>query len=130
MMPTTTANRAGGLKMKPNQAASGFTLIEVLLLLVVVGFLLGVALPNSIRAQKEANAHHCRANLEDIQYAIQLWVSTGSVGPGEKVTFEKILEHLDRGRVNCPSGGDYNLSAVGEKPSCTIEGHSLMREEE
>ena len=96
----------------------------------IVGLLLGVALPNSLRAQKKANAHHCRANLEDIQYAIQKWVSTESVGPGEKVTFKKILEHLDRGRVNCPSGGEYNLSTVGENPSCTIKGHSLMREEE
>ena len=123
-------NSSSGLKKKTVHATSGFTLVEVLLLLAVVGLLLGVALPNSLRAQKKANAHHCRANLEDIQYAIQLWVSTGSVVPGEKVTFEKILEHLDRGRVNCPSGGEYNLSAVGKKPSCTIEGHSLMREEE
>jgi len=116
--------------MKKVYSTSGFTLVEVLLLLAIVGLLLGVALPNSLRAHKKANAHHCRANLEDIQYAIQSWVSTDSVGPGEKVTFEAIRKYLDRGGISCPSGGHYIFSAVREEPSCTVEGHSLRKEEE
>ena len=114
--------------MKTVRVTSGFTLVEVLLLLVLVGLLLGVALPNSLRAQKKADAHHCRVNLEDIQYAIQEWDSTGSIGPGKKVTIEIIREYLDEGEVSCPSGGQYILSTVREKPSCTVEGHSLERE--
>ena len=116
--------------MKKVRATSSFTLVEVLLLLAIVGLLLGVALPNSLRAQKKANAHHCRANLEDIQYAIQKWVSTGSVGPEEKVTFEAIRKYLDKVEISCPSGGQYIFSAVGDKPSCTVEGHFLRKEEE
>jgi len=116
--------------MKTVRVTSGFTLVEVLLLLAIVGLLLGVALPNSLRAQNKADAHHCRANLEDIQYAIQSWISTESIGPGEKVTIEIIREYLDEGEVSCPSGGRYILSTVREKPSCTVEGHSLEKEEE
>ena len=116
--------------MKTVRATSSFTLVEVLLLLAIVGFLLGVALPNSLRAQKKANAHHCRANLEDIQYAIQEWISTESIGQEEKVTLGLILKYLDEGDVSCPSGGRYILSSVRERPSCTVEGHSLEKEEE
>ena len=115
--------------MKTVRATSSFTLVEVLLLLAIVGLLLGVALPNSLRAQKKADAHHCRANLEDIQYAIQDWVSTESIGPGENVTLELIRKYLDEREVSCPSGGRYILSTVREKPSCTVEGHSLEKEE-
>ncbi len=116
--------------MKTVYSTLGFTLVEVLLLLAIVGLLLGVALPNSLRAQKKANAHHCRANLEDIQYAIQSWVSTESIGPEEKVTFEVIWKYLDRGEISCPSGGQYIFSAVSDKPSCTVKGHFLRKEEE
>ena len=123
-------NRASGLEMKTVRATSSFTLVEVLLLLAIVGLLLGVALPNSLRAQKKANAHHCRANLEDIQYAIQSWVSTESIGPEEKVTFEAIGKYLDRGEISCPSGGLYIFPAVSDKPSCTVKGHFLRKEEE
>ena len=123
-------NRASVLEMKTDCSTSGFTLVEVLLLLAIVGLLLGVALPNSLKAREDADAHHCRANLEDIQYAIQSWVSTESIGPEGKVTIEIIQEYLDEREVSCPSGGKYILSAVREKPSCTVEGHSLEKEGE
>lgn len=116
------------MEMKTVRATSSFTLVEVLLLLAIVGLLLGVALPNSFKARKNADAHHCRANLEDIQYAIQEWVSTESIGPEENVTLELIRKYLDEGEVSCPSGGRYILSTVRERPSCTVEGHSLERE--
>jgi type II secretory pathway pseudopilin PulG len=116
--------------MKTVRATSSFTLVEVLLLFALVGLLLGVALPNSLRARKNADAHHCRANLEDIQYAIQSWVSTEDIGPEEKVTFEAIRKYLDRGEISCPSGGQYIFSAVRDTPSCTVKGHSLAKEEE
>jgi type II secretory pathway pseudopilin PulG len=109
--------------MKTDRTTSGFTLVEVLLLITLVGLLLTVALPNSLRAHKNSDAHHCRANLEDIQSTIGAWDSNESIE-------QKIRKYLDKGEVRCPSGGRYILVGAGQEPTCAVEGHSLVREGE
>ena len=113
--------------VKTVSATSGFSLVEVLLVIAVIGLLLGIALPNQLRAAKEANGFHCRAHLEDIQSAIQKW-STEHDGqnPDAKVTLEDLKSYLPRGLVQCPSGGHYTLTTASEAPRCSVDGHALI----
>ena len=117
----------GGSMVKRLPATSGFSLVEVLLIIVVIGLLLGIALPNQLRAAKEANGFHCRANLEDIKSAIQKW-STEHDGqnPDGKVTLENIKSFLARENIQCPSGGHYTVTTASEAPKCSVDGHALI----
>ena len=113
--------------VKTVPATSGFSLVEVLLIIAVIGFLLGVAMPNQLRAQKKADGYHCRANLEDIQFAIQKWsAENGGQDPDAKLTWEDIKSYLARGKAQCPSGGHYTLTTAGEAPKCSVDGHALV----
>ena len=117
----------GGSMLKRLPATSGFSLVEVLLIIVVIGFLLGVALPNQLRAAKEAKGFHCRSNLEDIQSAIQEWADeNGGQNSAAKVTLEDIKSYLARGKIQCPSGGQYILTTTDEAPKCSVDGHALL----
>ena len=50
----------------------GFTLVELLVVLVIIGVLIGLILPNALTAIKQANTKECASNLRSIDTAIQL----------------------------------------------------------
>ena len=99
---------------------SGISLVEVLVLVAVIGLIIGVAIPNSVRAQAKENNHHCRANLEHIFISI----IRSEKPEGTPVTSEWLTQILDK--RSCPSGGEYRLGKVGEQPTCTHKGHGML----
>ncbi len=53
----------------------GFTLVEMLIVLVVIGIILAVVLPNALRAIEQANVRDTAATLRSIDTAINLCYS-------------------------------------------------------
>lgn len=54
----------------------GFTLVELLVVLVVIGILVGLILPNALRAIDQANRREAASTLKAIDTAVQLCYST------------------------------------------------------
>ena len=79
--------------------------------------------------RKEAQITGCKANLRSIQSAIMQ--HSLSKADDHEVTMDDIKNYLHEGTIpQCPSGGEYEVTTVGEEPYCTIEGHTLYEEEE
>jgi len=53
----------------------GFTLVELLVVLVVIGILVALILPNTLAAIRQANNKECASNLRSIDTAIQMCYS-------------------------------------------------------
>lgn len=53
----------------------GFTLVEMLIVLVVIGIILAVVLPNALRAIEQANVRDTAATLRSIDTAVNLCYS-------------------------------------------------------
>ena len=104
----------------------GFTLFEVILLLAVFGLLIGVAVPNKIRADQKADVNRCRANLENLEFSIRKWAAKKELKEGSPVTLQDIQSFLGKELPRCPLGGEYVLGSVGEPPRCSTEGHDLF----
>ncbi len=90
----------------------GFTLIELLVVLIIIGVLIGLILPNTLKAIKQANNKECASNLRSIDTALQLcytekrdWSQCGDVAA--LVTGR----YLDVAPV-CPFGVAYAVSTV------------------
>ncbi len=58
-----------------NRFRKGFTLVELLVVLVVIGVLIGLILPNTLKAIKQANNRECASNIRSIETALQLCYS-------------------------------------------------------
>jgi len=56
---------------KEGHVKKGFTLIEILVVLVVIGILVAAILPNALKAIEQANERSTASNLRNIDAAIQ-----------------------------------------------------------
>ena len=106
--------------------SSLFTLIFTVLTVVLVI----AAIPNIKEAHKEAQINACRSNLRTIEFAIQQWALEKRKRDDSEVSLEDLESYMKDGIPRCPSGGEYTLGTVEEKPTCNVGGHTIIPEEE
>jgi prepilin-type N-terminal cleavage/methylation domain-containing protein len=109
------------MKIKASRAG-GFTLVEIMIVIAIIGLLAGIAVPNFIKARTVAQANTCINHLRQIDAAIQEWALETKKAEGQLVNYSDISSHL-KGSVVCPADGlsfsdSYAITTVSNKPSC------------
>ncbi|MDB6052787.1 MAG: type secretion system protein, partial [Verrucomicrobiales bacterium] len=103
---------------------SGFTLVEIMIVVAIIGLLAAIAIPNFVRARTKAQQNACINNLRQIDGAIQQWALENKKGTNAAVTHSDITGFL-KTPPTCPAGGtsfaaDYTLSTVAATPLCAV----------
>ena len=102
---------------------TGFTLVEIMIVVAIIGMLAAIAIPNFAKARMTAQMNACISNLRMIDSAIQEWATEQKKGDTASVTFQDISVYM-KNQVVCPAGGtsfadSYAITTVSEKPKCT-----------
>jgi prepilin-type N-terminal cleavage/methylation domain-containing protein len=117
------------MKMTTNRT-NGFTLVEIMIVVAIIGLLAALAVPSYVRYRLSSRKNTCIANLRQIENAKQVWANEGNKNGGSLASSSDLYgpDKYLRIKPTCPSGGQYSIEIVDEKPKCTygaIEGHAL-----
>lgn len=111
---------------------AGFTLVEIMIVILIIGILLAVALPTWLSARDSSRAKACIENLNHIDSAKNQYIMSNSLGTFADETDvvngpEPLVPTYIRATPLCPGGGTYHTGDYTTLPSCTLaaEGHSL-----
>lgn len=108
--------------MLRSPAKRGFTLVEVMIVVLIIGLLMGIAIPSYLNAKRNGQMTTCQENLRLIEAAKEHWAIDHRRTTGDPVTIADLMgPYLKRGPV-CPSGGAYTAEPVGTPPTCALGG--------
>ncbi len=112
--------------MQKNNRKSGFTLVEIMIVVAIIGLLAAIAIPNFVKARTASQKSACVANIKQIEGAKATWalenkkVGTDSATDGD--LFGSTL--YIRVKPACPAAGTYTIGNVDTKASCSVADHT------
>lgn len=112
------------MRIQKNRKA-GFTLVEIMIVVAIIGLLAAIAIPNFVRARQTAQTNACINNLRQIDGAKEQWALENNAADGDTVTQADIGTFIKGGFPVCPASGTYTEGAVGTDPDCDETGHDL-----
>jgi len=114
--------------MKINTSRKGgFTLVEIMIVVAIIGLLAAIAIPNFVKARTTAQKNACINNLRQIDGAKEQWALENKKKTGDACASTDVQPYI-KGQVfpTCPSTGDYVVNPIDTPPTCPNSAAPLL----
>ena len=110
------------MKITTNRTA-GFTLVEIMIVVAIIGLLAAIAIPNFVKARNTSQANACINNMRQIESGIQQYGLEKSKKDGDLPSADEaaIGAYIKGGVMpKCPAGASaYTLAGTYGVPTIT-----------
>src|SRR5215475_5786821 len=104
-----------------NSKKSGFTLVEIMIVVAIIGLLAAIAIPNFVKARTTSQANACINNLRQMDGAAQQYALENKKASSDTYTLSNLQPYIKLTTAQqlpaCPGGGSYSSGgAVTNSP--------------
>ena len=108
------------MKIQTSRKA-GFTLVEIMIVVAIIGLLAAIAIPNFVKARATSQANACINNMRQLDAACNQFALENKKTTGYQPTDTDVTPYIKLNAGNslppCPAGGSYTYAAIGTVPS-------------
>lgn len=116
-------------------ARRAFTLIEIMIVVLIIGILLAIAVPNFVRARESSRAKACVSNLKQIDSAKEQWAMDNKKPAGDSTLKDTDISTLAGSKLvgpdgyiksvpTCEAAGTYTVGPIGTNPECSVKANT------
>jgi prepilin-type N-terminal cleavage/methylation domain-containing protein len=112
--------------MNVKRNPGGFTLVEIMAVIALIGLLAVIMFPNYVRSRNQTQAVICIENLRLIRDAKHQWAVERKKNDSDTPTTADLQAYIRNNLFpQCPVGGIYTIGNMATEPSCSQPGHGL-----
>lgn len=107
-----------------------FTLVEIMVVVVIIGFLVAIAIPNFVSMRTNAQEQACKAHLRQLNAALEMYrIDNGSYPTAANwaalIAGTDLDTYMNSVPADCPGTGAYAYDNVNGVVTCSATGHSI-----